>query len=283
MTARRRLWYAVRGMRTTWVTTMLRLSGIVAGASLVSVLGLFAFLAVAPFDDLMAASNQIGNYLQTVGGIYAVLLAFVVYVVWGQFDAARALVDREATALVDLHRTASGLPAATRDEIQRGLRDYVDAVLKDEWRAMEKGDEATMARVGEALDHVWVAIHRCRPESDCQQTIYGEVLSRFNDLTDLRTGRLTSSRQRIPMGMKVLLYAGAVIMVGSTYLLVFEKLWIHSLVVAALSGAIAHILFLSVDLDDPFSGRWQIGHSPFLRTRKAFDRATHLIDAEAAE
>ena len=262
---------------------MFRLTAIVAGASLISVLGLFAFRAVAPLDELYAATNQIGNYLQTVGGIYAVLLAFVVYVVWGQFDAARALVDREATALVDLHRTASGLPSATRDEIQRGLRGYVDAVLHDEWQAMAKGDEATIARVGEQLDHVWVAIHRCRPLSACQQTIYGEVLSRFNDLTDVRTGRLSSSRQRIPLGMKVLLYAGAVIMIGSTYLLVFETLWIHTFVVAALSGAIAHILYLSVDLDDPFSGRWQLAHAPFQRARKAFDRATHRVDAEACE
>lgn len=261
---------------------MFRLTAIVAGASLVSVIGLFAFRAVAPLDELIAASSQLGNYLQTVGGIYAVLLAFVVYAVWGQFDAARALVDREATALVDLHRTASGLPTATRNEIQRGLRDYLDAVLHDEWQAMQTNDEATIARVGERLDQVWIAIHRCSPLTDCQQTIYGEVLSRFNDLTDVRTGRLTSSRQRIPMGMRVLLYAGAVIMVGSTYLMVFEQLWIHSLVVAAMSGAIAHILFLSIDLDDPFSGSWQTAHAPFVRARKAFDRVTHAIEADAA-
>ena len=80
----------------------------------------------------------------------------------------------------------------------------------------------------------------------------------------------------------LLLYAGAVIMIGSTYLMVIDQLWLHSLVVAALSGAIAHILYLSVDLDDPFSGRWHIAHAPFHRARKAFDRATHLIDADAA-
>jgi hypothetical protein len=269
-------------MRPRLLTTLMRLTAIVGGASFVSVLGLFAFRAVAPLDDLLAASDQIGNYLQTVGGIYAVLLAFVVYVVWGQFDAARALVDREATALVDLHRTASGLAPSTRDEIQVGLREYVDAVLRDEWRAMAHSDEQTITRVGEILDHVWVAIHRCRPTTECQQTIYGEVLSQFNDLTDVRTSRLTSSRQRIPAGMKVLLYAGAVIMIGSAYMMMFTQLWIHAVVVASLSGAIAHILFLSIDLDDPFAGRWQIERAPFERARRAFDRATHAIDAECA-
>src|SRR3954464_4650726 len=131
-----------------WFRTLLHLMPIVALVSSVSVGGLLVFRKLAPLEDLHAAANELGNYLQTVGGIYAVLLAFVVYVVWGQFNEARGYLDREATALVDLHRTSSGLPSRSRALIQRGLRDYVDAVLRDEWQAMARGDEATLDRVG---------------------------------------------------------------------------------------------------------------------------------------
>src|SRR6185436_20224467 len=126
-----------------WLRTSLHLLPIVVMVSAVAVAGLLLFRRFVPLEGLHAASNEIGNYLQTVGGIYAVLLAFVVYVVWGQFNEARGYLDREATALVDLHRTASGLPPGTRAAIQSGLRDYVDAVLKDEWPAMACADEAT--------------------------------------------------------------------------------------------------------------------------------------------
>ncbi|CAN5915880.1 hypothetical protein BH11MYX3_BH11MYX3_46200 [soil metagenome] len=262
-----------------WLITTLRLTAIVAGASIVSAIGLLMFRAVAPIDTLRPASGELGNYLQTVGGIYAVLLAFVVFVVWNQYDQARGHIDRESTALIDLHRTASGLPIVTRNEIQAGLRAYVSAVLHDEWPAMRGHDEATISRVGERLDRVWLAIHRCVPTSECQHTIYSEVLSRFNDLTDVRTSRLTSSRQRIPLPMKILLYAGAVIMVGSMYLMVFDPLWVHLTATAALSGAIAHILFLIVDLDDPFSGRYTMAGDPYRRALAAFERDTHLVDA----
>src|ERR1700758_2113688 len=97
-----------------WLHTLFRLTPIVAGVSILSVVGLLAFRAVMPFADLRASTDAVGNYLQTVGGIYAVLLAFVVYVVWGQYNDARNYLDREATALVDLHRTSSGLPPRTR-------------------------------------------------------------------------------------------------------------------------------------------------------------------------
>jgi hypothetical protein len=262
-----------------WVRTFLHLSPVVGGVSAASVLGLYAFRQLVPLAALHEASNEIGNYLQTIGGIYAVLLAFVVYVVWGQFNDARGYLDREATALVDLHRTATGLPSRSRTLIQRGLRTYVDAVLRDEWQAMAAGNEAEIERIGELLEDVWVAIHQCKPADECQHTVYGEVLSRFNQLTDLRTSRLSAARARIPLAMTILLYNGAVLVVGSVYLLAFDRWWLHAIVTAALAGAIAHILFLIRDLDDAFAGDWQVAKTPFEHARRNFERAAHLVDA----
>lgn len=264
-----------------WLTTLLRLTPTVAGACALSVAGLLAFRELVPQDELISSSNTLGNYLQTVGSIYAVLLAFVVFVVWGQYNDARGYVEREATALVDLHRIASGLPGKSRLEIQKGLRDYTAAVIADEWRAMAKGDEAMIERIGERLDQVWTAIHRCRPSSDCQHTVYGEVLSRYNELSDTRTNRLIAARARIPVAMKLLLYMGAAIIIGSMYLLAFDKVWIHVTVTAALSGAIAHILYLIADLDDAFAGDWQVAKAPYVRALRHFERATHLVDVDA--
>lgn len=266
-----------------WLGTLFRLTPVVAGASFVSVVGLIAFRAVAPMETLKESSNDIGNYLQTVGGIYAVLLAFVVFVVWGQFNDARMYIDREASALVDLHRTASGLPQATRIAIQAHLRTYVDSVLRDEWRAMACHDDGAFERVGRELDEVWVAIHQCRPESVCEQTMYSEVLSRFNDVTDLRTSRLTSARFRIPLTMRILLYTGAVIMTGSMYLVAIDSFWVHALVTGALTGAVAHVLYLIHDLDGAFEGLVQVPKTPFERARIAFDRVVHLDPGSTCE
>ncbi|HTR51287.1 MAG TPA: hypothetical protein VMJ10_11310 [Kofleriaceae bacterium] len=267
---------------TRWLRTLLRLTPIVFGVSLLSVLGLFGFRAVVPLDELRASTDAVGNYLQTLGGIYAVLLAFVVYVVWGQYNDARGFVAREATAIVDLHRTASGLPNATRVAIQDKLQAYVDAVVTDEWRAMTHGDDATIERVGVILDEVWLAIHRCRPSTATQQAVYAEVLTRFNELSDVRTSRLTASRTRIPPAMRVLLYLGALITIGSMYLLGFEQLWLHAIATGALAGAIAHILFLILDLDHVFGGHCHVEEAPFVRARRTFTRPTHQASADAA-
>lgn len=250
----------------------------VAGASLLAVAGLAVAREAIPAAALAGSADAVGNYLQTLGGIYAVLLAFVVFVVWGQFNDLRGLTDREAAAVVDLHRTASLLPPPSRREVQAALRAYCDAVLREEWTALARGDEGALDRIGARLEAVWTALHRCRPVGDAQTSAYGEVLSRFNDLNDLRTNRLSAARARVPLTMRILLYIGAVVTVGSMYLMTFARLWLHATVTAALAGSIAHILFLIADLDDPFGGCVFISHEPFERARMSCARDEHLAD-----
>ena len=264
-----------------WVKATARLVPLVTLFSGLSILGLLGFRTVVSADSLKDAGDAVGNYLQTVGGIYAVLLAFIVFVVWGQFNDSRSFVEREATALVDLHRTASGLPPATRDTIQKALRTYLKDVLDKEWYAMAHHQEDVMEEVGKHLDHVWAAIHVCRPANDCQHTVYGEVLSRYNDLTDMRTNRLTSSRARIPLIMKFLLYIGGGITIGSIYLMVVKPFWVHVVMAGSLGGVVAHILYLIVDLDNAFDGHLVVSQDAFIRALRTFDRSAHAFDAAA--
>lgn len=260
-----------------WLVTLVKLTPVIGVACMLSVLGLIAFRAIAPTATLVAASNEMGNYLQTLGGIYAVLLAFVVFVVWGQFNDVRTYIDREASAIVDLHRTASNLPAATRAAIQQGMSAYIDAVLRDEWSAMACRDESAIERVGEKLDDVWLAVHACQPTTDGQHTIYGEVITQFNQLMDLRTNRLSAARARVPRIMNILLYTGAVLVTGSIYLMYIPTFWLHATVTAALAGAIAHVLYLIHDLDEAFGGEGVVSKEPFERARQNCLRLSHIV------
>jgi hypothetical protein len=254
----------------------------VLAASAIAVGGLFVFRALVPMEVLRPSSSEVGNYLQTLGGIYAVLLAFVVYVVWQQFNDARAYVEREAATIVDLYRLSGGLPTETRLGVQSGLREYVDDVLAREWSAMATRDEVIIEEVGAHLDKVWFAIHHCMPGDVRQETVYGQALSQFDELTTLRTNRLTAARTRIPQAMRILLFTGAVLTTCSMYLLAIEALWMHALVTGALAGAIAHVLYLIVDLDDAFAGDWQVAHTAYERTKKMCDKSTPLCIEESS-
>ena len=77
------------------VETILRLTPAVLGSTVFSIAGLCAAHACLDDQALLAAREAIGSSLQTLGSVYAVLLAFVVLVVWQQFNDARGFVEKE--------------------------------------------------------------------------------------------------------------------------------------------------------------------------------------------
>jgi len=229
--------------------------------------GLALFRGVVSADVLAASNDVVGNYLQTLGSIYAVLLAFVVFVVWTQFNEARTYVEREANELLDLYRTVRGLPDPTRGRVRESARRYVDIVLDSEWRAMAHGAMLGPGAGALILDDMWAAVHGAEPSQEPERSIYREALKRLDDLSDARSNRLNSSRTTIPLSLQILLYTGAVSVVGSMYLFAVESFAIHAAITALLAGAISHVLYVIWDLDGCFTGHWQVPRTPFERVR----------------
>jgi len=246
----------------------------VVPAVLLAEVGLFAVRAAVPAGVLEASNDVVGNYLQTLGSIYAVLLAFVVFVVWNQFNEARGHVEREANELVDLCRISRGLPEPIRTELPRLIGHYIEAVVDREWPAMARYDDGPLALGHSILDGMWNLLHACPTANDCETALFSEALARFNGLSDARTNRLTSNRQRIPLPIVVLMYMGAVALVGSIYLFEVDRALVHALITGATAGGLSHLLYVVDDLDHCFAGAWQV-------PRSAFERAAVQIQASA--
>ncbi|HET9929331.1 MAG TPA: hypothetical protein VFQ35_01530 [Polyangiaceae bacterium] len=237
----------------------------VGSAVALALVGLCLVRANVPNELLKSSSDAVGNYLQTLGTIYAVLLAFVVFVVWQQFNDARAHIEGEANELLDLARTVHGLPETLWRPFLSHVKRYVELVLAEEWPVMAGRGNATFARGSQLLDEMWELLVEYEPCSECHKSLYDEALARFNDLSDRRMSRLVSSRLRIPLALRLLLYTGAVITAASMWLFYVESFAVHAVMTSALAGCISHVLYVISDLDDCFSGNWQVPSSQFER------------------
>lgn len=254
--------------------TLRALAPSVLGSMALSALGVMGARLFIPAEVLRADGAAVGNYLQTLGGIYAVLLAFIMVVVWGQFNEARNHVEREANELLDFCRTVRGFPAEVSANIHSFVRAYVERVTGPEWRAMGGADDPGFDAGWSLLDRVSDDFHTFEPKTEVQIALYGEMLSRLNGLCDARTSRLSSSRVRIPRALRVLLYTGALSVVLSMCLLAVESAAIHMIMTAAMAGAVSHVIFVIEDLDDCFKGHWRVSQKPFLRVGKYLDRVS---------
>src|SRR5690242_8102549 len=87
-------------------------SGRIVRFVLFLVLGLAAYgvlRGIGIHDLTKHDAEGVSALLQLVGSIYAVLLAFAIFVIWGQFTEVENLVTRECGALDDLLRFSEHL------------------------------------------------------------------------------------------------------------------------------------------------------------------------------
>jgi hypothetical protein len=226
--------------------------GFVFGVSALCVAGLILVRRRVHHAALTKHNDVGGIMFSIVGTLYAVMLAFVVIVVWEALGEADERAALEAGILGDLMRDAGFLNDPIRTELQNELRDYAQGVIDEEWPAMATGGSAD--HVWGALDGIFVTFSRIVPTNDRETNIHREMLARINELSDHRRLRLLSSTNKVPSLMWMMLIVGGVITVGFSYFLGVERQKAHILMTAALAAMIALTLYLIVAIDHPFAG-----------------------------
>jgi hypothetical protein len=206
-------------------------------------------------------SQSLGGTLEVTGAIYGIVLAFVIVLMWQGLDTARDAVSDEASALAQFSIDVRVLPPADRDRIDKGLSDYVDAVVTDDWRQMTEGNESLRAH--RALDDLLATMERVVPETELQKTWYDESISKLNEAASHRRKRLEAMSNELPSPLRVLLFGGGLVTLAFVVIHGARRSPIHTFVVAALSALVAYNLFLVVILDYPFSGSVRVSPEPF--------------------
>jgi len=239
---------------------MINLFSLVFASMILSVAGLFIVQDVVPAGILANNNDIAGNYLQTLGTIYAVLLAFVVFVVWSQYNEACKMVEYEADEFWDVLRFVRTLPPPERTRLLVAARDFVREQVENEWPLMARGKACPTA--AKLLDTFWEMLSGYEPRSAREEALYGEAISRFNGMCDARTDLIHASRIRLPPTMWTLILTGGCSTVMSMYFFWLKHFWALALMTASLAGCVSFVLFVIYDLDNPFNGDWQVKPEP---------------------
>jgi hypothetical protein len=113
------------------------------------------------------------------------------------------------------------------------------------------------------IDDIRATPHGYEPRTGAEQDLYAEGLDQVQRLADARRMRLVQAEESIPAVLWVVLVVGGMVTVGFAYLFGLENTGAHALMVAALAGVIALVLFTIAMLDHPFSGGARIDAGAF--------------------
>jgi hypothetical protein len=212
--------------------------------------------------------HEVAGFLfGAVGVVYAVLLAFVVIVVWERYYDASQNAAQESNQLGDLWSLAGGFDEETGAILRGELVKYGRTVLDDEWPAMAARRESPEA--WRAFQQIWDAYVRLEPRTDAERAVYDESLEALRSLGDSRRTRLHDSESRIPGVLWTALYGGAAITVAFTYLFQLTSLRLQLLMTALMVALMALVLFVVFAMSEPFAGaqRFRFTRGPALAGR----------------
>jgi hypothetical protein len=208
-----------------------------------------------------AEAEGLNTLILLIGSIYAVIFAFVIYVIWGQFTDVENFTMRECNSLNELLRFGDFLnPEASRG-IRRAVAAYVQRVVRSEWPALGERhrDRSTEQAFSELLD----AILRTVPASAEEAVVHQRLIDIAREAGQHRDERLTKSLTRIPATLIHLVHTLASALALLMFFYPFHQ-WVAGLCCFLL---VAAILFLAnlvmTDTDNPFKGVYNVSPKPF--------------------
>ena len=203
------------------------------------------------YHDAEIASGIFG----VVGTGYAVLLGFVIFSVFGAYDAARQYTAQEAVAIRQLVSTA-GYFAPTDAQALRGqLICYGRAVVNDEWPAMQESRES--ATVTAWVTRLDLTTQSLTIDNNKESAALQNWFQQGKDRQEARRGRIAEAAPFVPgfvwLVLSVLL--GVVIFYQCLFAEPRVPLFAQAVGVAAMAVTLISALSLVWMLDRPFNDR----------------------------
>ena len=225
---------------------------IIGGGTLLAMLGPALVRRYVALDRLTINNEIAGFKFATVGVLYAVLLAFVIIVVWEKFSDAEANVVREAGAAENLYRLSQGLGDFSGADLRKSVAAYLKAAMADDWPAMDKGTVHAGGAAKQALDAIYRMLSVVNDQRN--RAIVAEIFSQLDRITEARRSRLIAAEGAVPDVIWLVLLGGAVVTIAFTFFFGMESLRAQTVMTALLAFLIFSELLVVIVIDRPFTG-----------------------------
>lgn len=213
-------------------------------------------------EDVLKQNHEVGGFIfNAFGLIYAVLIAFVVFATWTEFDNSKKNVDRESIELSDIYHNSKALPEQYRQQVISLLNTYTESVINEEWQRMEQGEASE--RSIESFNKLWTFFATIDRSLLKNEIAYQETLKHMNDAGESRRMRIFDSTNNIPGIIWVVLLFGAVVTVIYTYFFFAKNMRHQFVMTSALTVLNTLILYMILLLDNPFLGYMKVDNKPF--------------------
>jgi hypothetical protein len=222
-------------------------------------------------------NDVMGWQFGVLGTTYAVILGFMLSSVWTSYTVASGDVSGEATAALNVFRSAENLPKPYSDQLRGLATEYAKDVVDREWPAMARDEEI---KDGDGvIASMWVVSSDSLKVVAADSRAATSVRFAIRNLQDRRERRREQYRSHLPPIMWAVLVGGALLVIASSCLSGTENLMLHYFHVLSISTLILLMLSAIADIARPFGGGTSLDPSAF---REAYTRMDTAVDQLSA-
>lgn len=212
----------------------------------------------------------ISTIFARTAAMFGILLAFVVVMLWQEYQLAGERALKEGNIAIDLYRDLMFYPdkAEVNNATLSFLR-FVKSVVEDEYPAMAQLKKSKKTQ--EAINELWLNIAIIKPKTTQEQALYSKMLRNLESIVDLRRSRLGKMDSSVPDILWAVIIIGAMVTIFLATLIRAEKFWMNALAISMIVILIANTIFLAIELDYPFLGEVSAKPANYLEILESMD------------
>lgn len=213
-------------------------------------------------------NESAGQVFTIVGGLHAVLVAFVLIGLFDSVGSARDTANQEANSLVAMTWAADSLPAAQRSQIDSLADSYASQVIDQEWPKMAAGqpvDDTAWSTLAQLKTVIANSPATVGWETDRKTEAANQLWMVYQD----RQARIDQASGGVGAVIWFALAIGSLLSLALPMMFGGPKAHAHVVIIAALAGTLALLVFAIFQLQNPFAGGSAVGPDAF---RTALER-----------
>jgi hypothetical protein len=226
-----------------------------------------------------STESEVGNdavraVFSVVGGLNAVLMAFVLISQFDTVSTVRKDSQIEANSLVAVYWASDSLAEPARGQIQEQVRSYTRNVIEREWPRLREGNPDD-APGWALLTRMRTIIDSAPAGTEWAQLRKADMVSQVWQVYESRQARLNAaSNAGVSTVVWLALVAVSILAVSIPYLFSGSTRVTHAVVTASLAGTIALLIFAIYQLQNPFGGGASVGPDAFMAVVDEFNSSS---------
>jgi hypothetical protein len=231
--------------------------------------GLAYYLRRRSEQEGHAENNEsAGQVFTIVGGLHAVLVAFVLIGLFDTVGGARDNSFQEADSLVAVTWAADSLGEPQRTEVRQLAASYATQVIDQEWPKM--ADSGTVQdSAWQTLDRMKSVIASAKSTPGWQTDRKTEAANQLWTVYQDRQTRINQSAEGVSAVIWFALLIGSGLSLALPMLFGGPRMLTHVLIISTLACTLALLIFAIYQLQNPFAGGASVSPEAF---RSALER-----------